>query len=341
MRKPRARTGQPSVRIRDVAALAGVSPMTVSRALREPSKVSAEMRRRVDAAVKEIGYLPNRIAGSLSSKRSNVVGLIIPSIRNSLFANTVQGISDVLRGIGYQLMIADSGYSLRDEEAAILAFLQQRVCGMILHGTKHTDRARRLIEQAGLAVVEIGNLTPNPLDMTVSYSNFEAAKTMTLHLARLGYRSIGFVTLPLKDNDRSIERRRGYLAALRALGREVNPRIMLEIPSGIRSGSEAIVRLMQADGDLDAVFFAGDVLAVGALMECQRRGWSVPGRVAIASFDDVDILQSMTPAVTSVRIPRYEIGKRSAEVLLDRVFARATERVVVDLEFEIIQRASS
>jgi LacI family gluconate utilization system Gnt-I transcriptional repressor len=341
MRKKRFSHANPSIGIRDVARHAGVSPMTVSRALREPDKVSAEMRRRVEDTVHQIGYLRNRIAGSLSSNRSNVVGLILPSVHNSLFAHTVQGISDVLRTSGHHLMIADSGYSLADEEEAIDAFLQQRVCGMVLHNTKHTERTRALIGRGGVPVVEIGNLTPHPLDTTVSYSNYEASRTMTLHLARLGYRRIGFVTLPLQDNERSIERRRGYLAALAELGMREDPRLVLEMPPGIGSGAEAIVRLVEIDGGLDAVFFAGDVLVVGAAVECHRRGWAVPARVAIATFDDLDILRYISPTITSVRIPRYEIGKRSAELLLDRANGSSTERQSVDLKFEIIQREST
>jgi LacI family gluconate utilization system Gnt-I transcriptional repressor len=337
----RRRSSRETVRIQDVARHAGVSPMTVSRALREPDKVSEAMRRRVEESVSAIGYLPNRIAGSLSSSRSNVVGLIVPSLRNSLFANTVQGISDVLRGAGHQLMIADSGYSLAEEEAAIAAMLAQRVCALVLHNTRHTARARSLIARAGVPVVEIGTLAADPLDMNVSYSNVAAAKAMTMHLARRGYETIALVTLPLADNDRSIERRAGYLEALAELGRAADPRLMLELPGGIGSGAEAVTRLSELTPRADAIFFAGDVLAVGAVFECQRRGWPVPGRLAIASFDDVDILRDMHPAVTSVRLPRHEIGRRSAEVLLDRVQGRAQEPVRIDLGFEIVQREST
>lgn len=337
----RRRSDRESIRIQDVARHAGVSPMTVSRALREPDKVSEAMRRRVEESVSAIGYLPNRIAGSLSSSRSNVVGLIVPSLRNSLFANTVQGISDVLRGAGHQLMIADSGYSLAEEEAAIAAMLAQRVCALVLHNTRHTARARALIERARVPVVEIGTLAAAPLDMTVSYSNVAAAKAMTLHLARRGYRTIALVTLPLADNDRSIERRAGYLEGLAELGRPTDPRLMLELPGGIGSGAEAVARLGELDPRADAIFFAGDVLAIGAVFECQRRGWDVPKRLAIASFDDVDTLRDMHPAVTSVRLPRHEIGRRSAEVLLDRVQGRAQEPVRIDLGFEIVQREST
>jgi LacI family transcriptional regulator, gluconate utilization system Gnt-I transcriptional repressor len=303
--------------------------------------VSEAMRRRVEESVSAIGYLPNRIAGSLSSSRSNVVGLIVPSLRNSLFANTVQGISHVLRGARHQLMIADSGYSLAEEEVAIAAMLAQRVCALVLHNTSHTARARDLIARSGVPVVEIGTLAAAPLDMNVSYSNVAAAKAMTRHLAARGHRTIGLVTLPQADNDRSIERRAGYLEALAELGRPADPRLMLELPGGIASGAQAVTRLSTLTPRVDAIFFAGDVLAIGAVFECQRRGWDVPRRLAIASFDDVDILRDMHPAVTSVRLPRHEIGRRSAEVLLDRVQGRAQEPVRLDLGFEIVQREST
>lgn len=325
----------------DVARHAGVSPMTVSRALRSPEKVSEETRQRVAAAISQTGYLPNRIAGSLASNRSNVVGLIVPSIRNSLFADTIQGISDVLGKNGYHLMIADSGHLLSDEEALIAAFLAQRVCGIVLHNTKHTAQAYRIIRQAGVPVVETGNLVRQPLDMIVSYSNFQASRAMTTHLARLGYRTIGFVSLATRDNDRARERRKGYFAAIEECGLTRDPTLALEVAPGLASGAEALVRLVEHHRRLDAVFFAGDVLAIGAIFECQRRGWAVPSRVAIASFDDLDLLRHVIPSVTALRLPRYEIGRRSAEVLLDRITGRSNERVAVDLGFEIIQRDST
>ena len=329
------------VKMHDVARHAGVSPMTVSRALRDPSTVSEKMRRKVDAAVREFGYLPNRIAGSLSSKRSNVVGLIVPSIRNSLYAGMIQAISDVARANGLHLMIANSGHRLEDEEALVAALLAQRVCGLVLHNTTHSKRLRELLAHSDVPVVETGNLPSHPLDMAVSYSNFDAARAMTAHLGRLGYRKIGFVTLPLRDNDRSKERRRGYFAALEELGLPLDPSLVLEAPGGFSEGADALVRLVEAHPDLDAGFFAGDVLAVGALFECQRRGWAVPGRIAIASFDDLDLLRHAVPTVTTLRIPRQEIGRRSAELLVNRLHGAPAERVKIDLGFEILQREST
>jgi LacI family gluconate utilization system Gnt-I transcriptional repressor len=329
------------MKMHDIARHAGVSPMTVSRALRDPSTVSDKMRRKVDAAVREFGYVPNRIAGSLSSKRSNVVGLVIPSIRNSLYAGMVQAISDTLHANGLHLMIANSGHGLEDEESLVSALLAQRVCGLILHNTMHSKRVRELLSRGDVPVIETGNLPDRPIDMAVSYSNYEAARTMVLHLARLGYRKIGFVTLPLRNNDRSQVRRRGYVTALKEAGLPVDDSLILEAAGGFSDGADALVRLLQMHPDVDAGFFAGDVLAVGALFECQRRGWKVPDRFAIAAFDDLDLLRHTVPAVTTLRIPRQEIGRRSAELLLGRLKGAPRERLKIDMGFEIVQREST
>ncbi|WP_043360400.1 LacI family DNA-binding transcriptional regulator [Belnapia sp. F-4-1] len=330
-----------AARMRDVARVAQVSAMTVSRALKDPERVSPEVRARIERAVRQVGYVPNRLAGSLSSSRSNVIGLVVPSISNSLFASTIQGISDVLRRHGHELMIASSGYGEAAEEAAIRAFLGQRVAGLILHDTTHSPEAVAMIRRAGIPVVENGTLTRQPLDMVVSYSNHDASMAMTRHLLRLGYRRIGFVTLPLAANERSRDRRRGYAAALDEAGLPYDPRLVLEVPPGLAAGVEALDRLLEGGGDPDAIFFAGDVLAIGAALECNRRGWPVPGRVAIAAFDNIDLLGHLVPPVTTLRLPRHEIGRRSAEVLLDRIEGRATGPLTVDLRFEIIHRAST
>lgn len=326
--------------MRDVADAAGVSLMTVSRALRHPQKLSAETRKTVLEAVKRIGYVPNSIAANLASNRSSVVGQIVPSIQNSLYADTAKGTSDVLRTAGLHLLLADSGYSLAEEEALIGAMLSQRVCGLILHNTDHTPRALQMIARAGVPVIETGDIPRTPMDMVVSYSNAEAAKAMTLHLAGRGYKRIGLVTLDTRINRRARERQRGYLAALKSLGMTKDALLISEVGPGLTSGAHAMVDMMTRAPDVDAIFFAGDVLAIGALFETQRRGWKVPGRVAIAGFDDLDILQHTVPRLTCLRLPRLEIGRRSAEALLQRM--RGTqEPVLVDLGFEVIQREST
>lgn len=342
-RSPEERQTGMSARMRDVAKRAGVSTMTVSRALNEPGKVSTEMRERVLSAVKEIGYLPNHLASSLSSNRSTTVGLIVPSIDNSIYTQTVKGLSDVMRQSGFQLMIAESGYDPNEEEELITTFLTHRVSGLVLHNTEHTPQAVIKIRKSGVPVVENGNIPADPLDMAVSYSNEDAAYAMTMHLGRLGYKHIGFASLYSVHNDRSKDRLKGYLRALSQLGMAHDPRLIVETSRGLSAGAEAVARIVQTVPEVDALFCAGDVLAVGALFECHKRGWAVPGRIAIASFDDVDLLRHVTPSVTTLRLPRYDIGERSARMLLSRIIDGADHLrgSVVDLKYEVIQRESA
>jgi LacI family transcriptional regulator, gluconate utilization system Gnt-I transcriptional repressor len=327
-------------RMADVAKLAGVSAMTVSRAMRNPKAVTAETLRRIEAAVETTGYLPNRIAGSLASRRTNVVGLIVPSLRNSLFAETIQGVADRL-GSAFDLMIADSGYTLKGEEAAVIAFLSQRVCGIMLHNTKHTPRTRAMLREAGVPCAETGNLVRNPVDMAVGFSNHDAAQAMTEHLIARGYHRIGFVSLMRKDNDRASERRTGYLNALAKHGIEADPACVLETMPGLRSGGEALVQLMESGRNPDAVFMASDVLATGAVLEANRRGWRIPEQIAIAGSEDNELHEAIMPSLTTLRFPRYEIGRRAAGMLLDRVWGRPPGASVLNLGFEIVQRTSA
>jgi LacI family gluconate utilization system Gnt-I transcriptional repressor len=324
----------------DVARLAGVSAMTVSRALRDGSGVGPETLKRIEAAAAEVGYLPNRVAGSLASRRTNVVGLIVPSLRNSLFAETIQGVADTV-GPAYDLMIADSGYTLKGEEAAILAFLSQRVCAIVLHNTKHTPRARALLKDAGIPCAETGNLIRQPIDISIGFSNHEAARAMTEYLIGRGYRRIGFVSLQLRDNDRAAERRAGYLAALAAHDIAADAGRILEMPPGLSSGARALTQLMEHGPGVDAVFLSGDVLATGALLEANRRGWQVPGQVAIVGSDDNELQESVTPPLTTLRFPRYEIGRHAARMLVDRLAGRSSGFAVLDLGFQLIERASA
>jgi LacI family gluconate utilization system Gnt-I transcriptional repressor len=327
--------------MKDVADLAGVSPMTVSRAMRTPEKVSPDALARVRTAIERSGYVPNRVAGSLSSNRTTLVALIVPSLRNALYAEMIQGISDVLRRHGFQLMISDSGYSQEQEEKLIAAYVAQRVCGLILHNTRHTARAVQILKNSVVTCIETGNLAADPIDIAVSYSNYAAGAAMAEHLAGRGYRRMGFASLPVRGNDRLRERRRGFLARLRKLGLEIRPELILEVGAGLESGAQALARIVETDPRVDAVFFAGDVLAAGAIFECQRRGLAVPARIAVAASDDNDLMQHTIPPLTTVRFPRYEIGARSAEIIIARAQGEAAVSRSVDLGFEVIQRGST
>jgi LacI family gluconate utilization system Gnt-I transcriptional repressor len=322
----------------DVARLAGVSAMTVSRALRQPDRVSPETRRRVAQAIGRVGYVPDLVAAGLASQRTRLVAIIIPTLADSIFADTVKGASDVLRSHGYQVVIGDAAYSEEEEERLTVALLGRRPDGMILTGVDHRPRARKLIAESGIPVVETWALTPRPLDSVVGFSNQAAGRAMTRHLLDGGFKRIGFVG---GDDRRAMQRRSGYEAALRE--RDAGPARAhtFQLRIGLRAGGDGIERLLAEHPDVDAVFFSSDILAAGGLFACQRRGLSVPDGVAIAGLGDFDIGAEVTPAITTVRIPRRDMGVRAAELMLDRLEGRAARGVNVDVGFEIVPRAST
>lgn len=339
-RRGRSRRRHGTVRIEDVARLAGVSAITISRTLNNPKSVAEATRKAVWAAIEETGYIPNRLAGGLASSRTRTVGVIVPTIVNSIFADKVQGMTDVLEAEGYHLLLANSGYSLEKETELVAAFLADRPSGLVLTGITHEERTRKLLKQAGVPVVETWNLGPAPVDMLVGFSNEAASYAMVEHLAGCGYRKVGFVSAPIRNNDRAGGRLEGYRKAVRDLGLEVDATLEREAFFSLANGAAAVADLLGAHPDIDAIYFANDILAAGGAFEALRRGIRIPDDLGIAGFDDVDLAQDMLPALTTVRIPRYEIGVGAARLLLARI-AGAEPEPLLDLGFEIISRGST
>ncbi len=328
-------------RMEDVARRARVSMITVSRVLRSPGVVAQRTRERVSKAIAEMGYVRNRVAGTLASSRSNVIAAVIPSISHSALESMVQGLTDAAGEHGLHIILVTSGDSLAGEEDAIEALLAQRPCGLCLHNTTHTARAKALLRGAGIPIVETGDLLARPVDAAVGFSNFEAAKAMTLHLAGKKYRTIAYAGRPLASSERAKQRLNGYRAGLKALGRESDPGLVLEISGWMEAAGAATAALLERRPEVDAIFFSAGIMAIGGLMECQRRGWAVPGRLAIAGFDDNELAANTTPGLTTVRVPRYAIGRKAAELLVERLDGRERGPARVDVGFEIVDRASA
>lgn len=338
---PRRRGAPGHVRMADIARRASVSMITVSRVLGKPEKVAPETRRRVQAAIRETGYVPNLIAGSLASNRSRVIAAIVPTIRNPVFGRTIDGVSEVLRAHGYHLLLGRSGVSPAEEEVLIATFLGRRPDAVFLHTTRHSEGSRRLLLNARIPIVETGDLVKPGLDMVVSYSNFQAGQTMTEYLVTRGYRRIAFVSRPKRENDRAMQRWRGYRRALARHGIRYDPDLVLEAALGLRAGGDALVELLDRRRPPRAVFFGADDSAVGALLACQRRGWAVPGKVGIVGFDDQEIAAEAIPPLTTMRVPREEIGRRAGQMLVDRLDGKLVEPRRVDVGFSLIERSSA
>jgi LacI family gluconate utilization system Gnt-I transcriptional repressor len=307
---------QSRVSMMDVARLSGVSAMTVSRALRDPQSVSEAVLEKIRAVVEKLEYVPNRIAGSLASKKTTVIALVVPSLRNAMHAETIKGISDVLLREGFQLMISDSNNSPEIEEGLIRTFVAQQVCGVILHNTVHSERSANLLRSAAIPCVETGNLVANPIDMVVSYSNHAAGKAMAEHFIERGYTRAALISLPVRNRERIKACRAGFTGAIRRAGFPLPPAWVMESDPGLQGAALAVRALLANPVRPRALFLIGDVLAAGALFECQRQGVRVPQDIAIAAADDMEWLENTVPSLTTIQYPRYRIGMRAAERIL-------------------------
>jgi LacI family gluconate utilization system Gnt-I transcriptional repressor len=328
--------------MQDVARRAKVSVITVSRVLREPEKVAEDTRARVLAAIQAIGYVPNLVARSLKSQRSGIVAAIIPSVTHSIVAEVVRGMTEVLNQKGLHLLLGDSGFSPEEEEALVSAFLARRPDAMYLTGTTHTRGTRRMLAAARIPVVETGNLTATPIDMVVGYSNFEAARAMTHALVAGGRRAIGYIGQRGREFiDRVQDRHSGYVAALRDRALTPIDALEVEVELSHRGGAAGVAELLSRRRDVDAFFCTSDVIAIGALFECQRRRIAVPRRIAIAGMDDQEIASQCVPALSTMRMPRYEMGRHAATLLCRVLDGEPVRTKSTDLGFEVVLRETT
>ncbi len=334
--KPSKRLG-----VREIAKRVGVAPMTVSRVLSNPDLVSPETREKVLEAIDAAGFVPNRLASSMRGS-GRMIGTVVPPLINSGIAEQVQGMSDECHESGYSMLLVQGEFTPEAEEKSIRTLLGWRPAGMILQSFVQSDAARALLKRSGAPIVEISETKGRrPLDMVVGVSNFETAYAMTMHLAAKGYKRIGFVSTPIHGNDRLQQRRTGYQAALAELGFRNRKDMEVEVPITAKGGAQALITLTDRHKDIDAIFFSSDTLAVGAVQECHRRRWSVPGKIAIAGYGDMDLAAQLFPPLTTVRVARYEMGRRAVRQLLSRLGGDSKSPTITSLGFEIVDRESA
>ncbi|MCF3933433.1 LacI family DNA-binding transcriptional regulator [Acuticoccus sp. M5D2P5] len=338
--KSRQRTAAAQVSMAEVARHAGVSSITVSRALHHPDKVTAKTREAVDRAINELGYVPNLVAGSLASTRTRIISVIVPYITHGVFADALQGAADILEEAHFCVLLGNSQGAAEREESIVRTLLGHRPAGVILQGANHTAATRRLLSKARVPVVEMGTLPAEPIDMAVGYSNRAASREMTRRLLASGHRRIGFVCVPPERNDRAAERLAGYREALAEAGVAFDPALVRHAPFSIEEGREALGVFLALAEPPDAVFCTSDLWAYGMIAEATRRGIEVPRDLAVAGFNDQSMAAESVPGITTIRVPRYEIGRRAGEQILARLAGEPTARIV-DLGYELVARDSA
>lgn len=330
----RPRRGSGAMTLSDVAKLAGVSPITASRALNKPELVSQDARQRVREAVERTGYVPNRLAGGLASSRSRLVTALVPSVVAPVFLQTIQSLTETLAAAGYQLMLGQSGYADSREDALLDAIIGRRPDGIVLTGILHSAVGRRRLIASGIPVVETWDITPNPIDMLVGFSHEKIGAAVASYLAGKGRRAPALLT---GDDARALRRNDGFLATA---GADV-PVCLVPAPTTLGSGRKGLVELLHRAPHIDAVFCSSDLLALGVLIEAQIQGLAVPDRLAVVGFGDLAFAADLAPPLTTVRIDGTRIGRLTADCLIERAEGRQVAERIVDVGFSIVERASA
>ena len=330
----------------DVARIAGVSAMTVSRALKGSESVTKDTREKIMQAVDELGYVLDLSAGALSSQKTGFVSVLIPSVNNSNFSETVHGISEVLEAKSKQVLLAYTDYSQQREEQLIETMLQRRPEGIIVTGGMHTPRARKILEQSAIPVIQTWDLSKTPIKHQVGFSNTAAVEDMVARLVFKGYRKIAFIGGDKDCDSRGIARRRGYESAVKTLGlpkAHVVP--MGAPPISIAHGGPAVVQLVEEWPEVEAVICVSDLVAVGVIMECHRRNWSVPERLAVAGFGDFEISRHCWPTITTASVNCKKLGRQAGELMMQAIDAEHTDPPLpaqsVIIPHSIIEREST
>ena len=334
----KSRRGSGAITLRDVAKLAGVAPITASRAVNTPDQVSPEVLKKVQDAIGRTGYVPNRVAGGLASSRSRLIAAVVPSIVVSVFVETIETLNNTLFEAGYQLMLGQTGYSPEREETLLEAIIGRRPDGIFLTGIMQSSKGRTRLLASGIPVVETWDLTPTPIDMLIGFSHSDIGREVAHFLMAKGRKRFALIRA---DDERGIRRATAFQNAVVQRGL---PGVVVDNVGSLRtlkSGREALSRILLQAPETDAVFCSSDLIAMGVLTEAMARGIAVPQRLSIVGFGDVPYVADMVPALTTVHINGSDIGRMAADYLIARAEGQPVERPIVDVGFSIVQRDSA
>ncbi|WP_043531942.1 LacI family DNA-binding transcriptional regulator [Litchfieldella xinjiangensis] len=340
-RKPqtRPRRGSDQPTLAQVAQMAGVSPITASRALNDPEKVNEATRDRVFQVMEHLGYVPNLIAGSLASSRSRFIAVIVPSLVNTVFLEVIKGLQDTFEAAGYQILLGNTNYDIEREHQLVRTFLGWSCSALVTAGLKHNPACRRLLQECDRPVMEVMELG-EALDLNVGLDHHEAGRCMASHLLARGYRQPIYVGARLADDYRAGMRYAGHSEVLEAAG--IASRLIdIDQPGSLEEGAKCLERVRQDYPDADVIHFANDDLATGALLHALRLGIQVPDEIAIAGFNGLPLGQYITPRLTTILSPRETMGRVAAEEILKRLAGKRVTRRKHDVGFQLLNGKST
>ena len=311
--------------LRDVSEASGVSEMTVSRVLRNRGDVSDATRARVQAAAKELGYVPNKIAGALASNRVNLVAVIIPSLSNLVFPEVLTGINQVLEDTELQPVVGVTDYLPEKEEKVLYEMLSWRPSGVIIAGLEHSDASRAMLRAADIPVVEIMDTDGIPIDAMVGISHRRAGREMATAIVRAGYRHIGFMGTKMPLDHRARKRFEGFTETLAKSGVEIEDRAFYSGGSALAKGREMTQEMLQRSPELDFLYYSNDMIGAGGLLYLLEQGIDIPGEIGLAGFNDVELLQGLPRRLATMDACRLEIGRKAAEIIAAQLADPPTE----------------
>jgi LacI family transcriptional regulator, gluconate utilization system Gnt-I transcriptional repressor len=301
--------------LRDVSEASGVSEMTVSRVLRSRGDVSATTRERVLAAARQLGYVPNKIAGALASQRVNLVAVIIPSLSNMVYPEVMTGISTVLEDTGLQPVVGVTHYLPEREESVLYEMLSWRPSGVILAGLEHSDAARAMLGNAGIPIVEVMDVDGDPVDSVVGISHRRAGLKMAEAILAAGYKNIGFLGTMMPYDHRARKRLEGLEEGLAAVGMQLADREFYSGGSALLKGREMTEAILKRSPDLDFLYYSNDMIGAGGLLYCLEKGIDVPNTLGLAGFNGVELLDGLPQRLATMDACRLEIGRTAAQII--------------------------
>jgi len=305
-----------AVRVEDVARLAGVSPITVSRALRTPDLVKPETRKRVSDAVAKTGYVINSIASSLRSGQSSFISVLVASLQNVHYAAGVQGMIDAFEGSRFKLTFAQAGYAEDISAEQVRAMLPFKPAAFVFSGVVRDPEAREYLGSLDIPVLEMWGEAASPIDMLVRSPASEAGGMLGEHFAEMGFKTIAYIG---HTGSRAHARIEGIRAALQRYGKDLALILPVEGTAEMEDGLAVVDTVLSKLPGCDAMMFGTDVMAAGALLRLQEKGISIPDQIAIAGYGDLFFSAHIKPGLTSVKTSPYEVGRRGGELLLQRL----------------------
>ncbi len=325
--KEKRRKGTGKITLTEVAEFVGVSAMTVSRALRMPEKVNPELRDRIDAAVSQLGYVPNLQARNLASVHSDLILAVVPTFSSPGFLPVSEALQKVLTERGYTMMFMESGHDGQSEQKTFEKMLAYNPAAIIQFNIDTIESCTQLLANVDVPILEIGALNTHPVGMCIGVDYGKAVKQIVTHLADASLKNIALLCTPA-NNTMFRQLLSGWNTAMLALNRSPHRVVTTHLPSTIATGVNIFKDMMITWGDLDALICTSDEMACGCMMACHSAGIKVPNTVAIASLGGGVLSTVCSPALTTVEFPWHDIGVKAGKALLELLNDKPGEKFI-------------